>query len=126
MPNFLNLDVPNGDWIFGCDRRIWQPIFYNHFIVKLEVQFFTMQWVDSVIKSYCNVNRCIEIIEIYGSRYPKLVPADVLCNMPSSLETLRDYFNILCELGMLEFSGNDLNQIGNTKFKVISKTPDIT
>ena len=124
MPNFLNLEVPNGDWIFGCDRRVWQTAAYNAFIYRSDAQFFYAWRVNNYLKLMCNVPRNIEGIERCSRLYPEVIPADFSDNLPSPLETLLAYFTRLCELGMLEFSGGGSSQMGNIEFKVINKAPD--
>ncbi|KHE92892.1 MAG: hypothetical protein K8F52_17680 [Candidatus Scalindua rubra] len=39
FPELINKEVPNGDWIFGCDRRIWQSIIYGYFILHKNNKF---------------------------------------------------------------------------------------
>ncbi|HHU0028826.1 TPA: competence protein CoiA family protein, partial [Legionella pneumophila] len=109
LPNFLNLDVPNGDWIFGCDRRIWQTVFYTYFVKMINAQSFSIRWVEDVLISICKPPSSPKIVEIYGKRYPEVIPKDFYNAIPSPIETLSDYFNQLCKLGMLEFYRNDLD-----------------
>ncbi|HVY53677.1 MAG TPA: competence protein CoiA family protein [Gammaproteobacteria bacterium] len=125
LPNFLNLYVPDGDWIFSCDRRIWQMIIYHSFICndRRESHFFVQEVVRH-IKNYCNVPRCLERLQESAKYFPDLVPPDAFGNMPSPQETVRAYCNHLCDLGMLEFSSNDSSNEGNFKFKIIRKTPN--
>ncbi|HAT2009130.1 hypothetical protein G5S93_13260 [Legionella pneumophila serogroup 1] len=122
MPNFLNVDVPNGDWIYGCDKRVWQTVFYKHCIYRIGKQFSIMG-ADAFLKNTCIVPRCVKIIESYAARYPELIPADVAVNMPSTLKTIRAYLDYLCELEMLAFTGNELYQKGDFEYKIISDTP---
>lgn len=121
LPYFLNIDTPNGDWIFGCDRRIWQIAFYSYFICK-KGKPFTVRAVDNWLQNTvgCKVPRAAQIVGIYGRRYPDLIPADSN-SLPSSWEVLRTYFNHLCTLGMLEFSGYDRGHPGSYWFQVINK-----
>ncbi len=123
LPNFLNLDVIDGNWIFKCDRRIWQTAVYNRFIHKNHAQFFCVNEVNSWFKGLYSIGipRNLETLERCSKLYPELVPADVLSNIPSSLKTLRAYFNQLCELGMLELI-DDSND--NYSFKILSKNPN--
>jgi hypothetical protein len=122
LPDFVNADVPNGDWIFGCDRRIWQASFYSSFIWNNDKPFCVKnvdRWLQN--KVGCKVSRSVKIVGIYSQRY--LHSADIYANLPSSWKTLRLYFYYLCELEMLRFSGNNWHEPGNSWFQVISKNP---
>lgn len=124
LPGFVNADISNGDWIFGCDRRIWQTAFYKSFIWCND-KSFSVKNVDNWLQNKvgCKVRQSIKIVGIYSKRYPQLVPANIYANPPSSWKTLRAYFNYLCDLGMLEFSGDDYHNPGNNWFRVIDKKP---
>ena len=125
---FLNVDVPDGNWIYGCDRRIWQAaIYYNYFISRKNAkEYFSIKYVDDWLNytAKCKVPRCAEIVGKYGKRYPMLMTEEVSNNLPSSWRTLRAYFNHLCDLGMLEYSGKESRHKGSCWYQVISQTPD--
>lgn len=125
LPDFVNADIPNGDWIFGCDRRIWQTAFYKSFIWKGNDKRFCIENVDNWLQNKvgCKVSRSVTILGIDGKHYRELVPADIYANLPSSWKTLRAYFNYLRDLGMLEFSGDDYRNPGNDWFRAIGKKP---
>lgn len=123
LPDFLNLDIPNGDWMFSCDRRVWQTAFYSSFICKNGTPFCikrVAEWFNN--KAMCKVDPCVKILGIYGRRYPELLPADILENLPSSWGTLNIYFKHLCKLGILEFSPNE-GWGRDSWFRIIRKTP---
>lgn len=122
LPDFLNADVPDGDWIFGCDRRVWQTAFYSYFICKNKKPF-NVKAIDSWLQNTlgCKTPLCAETVGILGRRYPQIVPASISGNLPSSWRTLRTYFYRLCELEILEFSGDDWKVAGNCWFKVLSE-----
>jgi competence CoiA-like predicted nuclease len=124
LPNFLNKEVSNGDWIFGCDRRIWQVAFYCSFIC-MNGKSFSIKRVDKWLQYSLglNVHQNIKIVGIYSKKYPELIPNDTYDNLPSSWQTLREYFNYLCDIEMLEFSGYDYPNPGSCWFQVISKKP---
>ncbi|KKM04060.1 hypothetical protein LCGC14_1768050 [marine sediment metagenome] len=121
LPDFVNADIPNGDWIFGCDRRVWQTAFYKSFI-WIKEESFSVRRVHNWLQHIVKINKSVEAVEIYGSCYPCLVSADIYASLPSSCGTLRAYFNYLCELGMLEFSGDELGDPGSCWFRVVSKS----
>lgn len=122
LPDFLNADVPNGDWIFDCDRRVWQSAFYSCFICHSSWPSFTVKSVDDWLqKNGCKIPQCTEIVGIYGQKYHELVPDDVLVNLPSSWRTLRVYFDHLCDLGILSYSGLDKKNPGSFWYKVLGK-----
>lgn len=122
LPDFVNADIPNGDWIFGCDRRIWQTAIYKVFILW-NAKPFSVKNIDNWLQNKvgCKVLRSIKVMGIYGNRYPQLLPVEINGNPPSSWNTLRAYFNDLCDLGMLKFSGYDYHNPGNAWFCVIDK-----
>lgn len=122
LPDFVNKDVPNGDWIFGCDRRVWQTAFYSSFIYRNGNPLFCIKSVDNWLqnKKGLKVPNSAKIVGIYAWGYRQLVPDDLSRNIPSSWKTLESYFFYLRELGMLEFSGG---YKGNYWFKILSKNP---
>jgi len=125
LPNFLNLYVADGDWIFGCDRRIWQAVIYHSFICNSNREpYFYVGEVAGHIKLYCNIARCVERLQEFSRYHPDLVPPEALENMPSAQKTVRAYCIHLCELGILEFSGHDSHYGRDFQFHIISKTPD--
>lgn len=126
LPSYLNIEVPNGDWIFGCDRRIWKTAFYNSFIRNKNSKYFSVKQVNDWLKNIalCKIPRCAEVVGMYARRYPDLVPHDISNNIPSSWATLRSYFNHLCTLGILVFSGSDSQHKGSFWFGVIGRTPE--
>lgn len=127
LPFFVNADVPDGDWIFGCDRRIWQAVIYSSIIFKGSGNF-SDKWVNEWLQSKVGFkvpnsvqvawDKCNIIRRIY---YPRFPPAYVLGNLPSSQQTLEKYFFYLCEVGILEYSKEDPRHPGCHWFKVISK-----
>ena len=123
LPNFLNLDVPNGDWIYSCDRRIWQTAVYSHFICKNSKSYFSVKQVDDWLQNYCNckVPHCARIVGRFGRRHIDLVPNYISENMPSSWATLRAYFNHLSKLGILIYTGNHSRHKGSCWFEVICR-----
>jgi hypothetical protein len=125
LPDFVNADIPNGDWIFGCDRRIWQTAFYKSFILWGNDKSFCVRNVDRWLQNRvgCKVHSSVRIVGIYGRRYPQLIPNNFYDNLLSSWRSLRTYFNYLWDLGMLEFTGADYHNPGNDWFRVVRKTP---
>ena len=103
LPYFLNLSVPNGDWIYSCDRRVWQTAVYSHFICRNSKSYFSVKQVDDWLQNNCNckVSPCAKIIGMFGRQHIDLVPKHISENMPSSWATLRAYFKHLSELGVL-------------------------
>lgn len=118
LPDFLDLDVPDGDWIFGCDRRVWQTAFYSYFICKIGGPFSVRavdKWLQNTVG--CKVPLCAKNVGIYGRKYPQLVPLDIWDNMPSSWRTLRTYCEHLQYLDVLEYSGDDWKVPGNCWYR---------
>jgi hypothetical protein len=127
LPDFINVDVPDGDWIFGCDRRIWQAAFYKTFIIWNKSCSISVDYVDEWLQNKvgCKVPLSVKTVGMYSKRYRQLIPADIYDNRPSTWKTLFRYFKYLEDLGMLEFSRDFLSDRRSKWFKVISKIPKI-
>ena len=121
LPDFVNKDVPNGDWIFGCDRRVWQTAFCIAFIC-MNAKEFCIKNVDNWLqnKKGLKVPNSAKIVGIYAWEYRQLIPDDISINIPSSWKTLEAYFFYLCKLGVLECSGG---YKGNYWFKIVGENP---
>jgi hypothetical protein len=122
LPDFISANVINGDWIFGCDKRIWQTAFFISFICR-NGKPFCIERVDNWLQNEmrCEVHSKIKLAGIYASTYRQLNPlAYILNTSPSSWQTLRAYFDYLCDAGMLEFTGGTN---GNYWYKVPDKSP---
>ena len=120
LPDFLDLDVPNGDWIYGCARRVWQTAVYSYFICRRSTSYFSIKQVDDWLQNYCNckVPPCAKIVGRFGRRHNDLVPDHIAENMPSSWVTLKAYFYHLTQLGKLIYSGNDKRNKGSCWFTI--------
>ncbi len=123
LPNFVNVDVPDGDWIFGCDRRIWQTACYNYFVLKRKDKPFLIKHVDGWLQDVLGfkVHQSVKIVGIYGRRNPHLVPDNIYNNLPSTWKTLRAYFIYLEKLGIVEFSRDIYAYRRNDWLRVINK-----
>lgn len=124
LPNFLNAGVPNGDWIYGCDRSVWQTAFCSNFMHE-EEKILNIKEVDDWLRNTvgCKVPPCVGRLAIYGKKYPQLVPNNKHTTKISSWETLRTYCNYLCKLGMLKFIYGSWDYPGDCDFRVINKKP---
>lgn len=119
LPDFLNVSVSNGDWIFGCDRRIWQMAVYSFFLCRGAIVFTTKRAYDWLKNEGLKVSFSVKIIDKYYRKYPELVPADISDNIPLAWKALHDYFNYLCKLGMLKFS----EESNDNYWVILSKNP---
>lgn len=125
LPYYLNIEVPDGDWIFGCERRIWQSAFYNAFVCNGEKRHFSIKEVHDWLKEKagCRVPRDAVVVGIHGKSYPALLPGNLGGELPSSWRTLRAYFDHLCKLGMLKSYNSDHSQKRSSSYGILSKTP---
>jgi hypothetical protein len=123
LPEVVNVEIPNGDWIYGCDRRIWQTAFYNSFIIKTRYKPFSIKNVDQWLqdKIGLKIPQSVKIVGIYARRYHHLIPVDIYHSRPSTWKTLRKYFWYLFDIGILEFAGEDNHNPGNEWFRVVDK-----
>lgn len=126
LPTFVNLSVPNGDWIYKCDRRLWQTAIYSHWIVKKR-KSFSLAYVDNWLQDSFGlwVPDCVSIIADYGPKYPDLIQVGDREDLPSTLRTLNAYCAALCDLGILRFSGSDRETAGSFWYSV-QRTEPIT
>jgi len=126
LPTFVNLPVPNGDWIYKCDRRLWQIAIYSYWIVKKR-KSFSLAYVDNWLQESVGlwVPGCVSVIADYGPKYPDLIKAGNRKDMPSTLRTLNAYCEALCDVGILRCSGRDRNTAGSFWYSV-QRTEPIT
>lgn len=117
IPSYLNENVKDGDWIFECDRRVWQTAIYHYFINYNGKSFSIKRADDWLQKNGCKVSKEARTVGICGRKYPELLPDDFY--LPSPWNTLKAYFEHLVKLGVLEFSGIDYKKPGNYWFKPI-------
>lgn len=127
LPDYLNVNVPDGDWIFGCDRRIWQSaIFCNYFINRKSSQCdLSIMRVDSWLTYNAKliVPRHAKAAGMCDTRQNEVLPTDTSRSMPSSWNTLRAYFNHLCQLKMLVYTYHDHRHLGNLWYAIITNRP---
>jgi hypothetical protein len=106
LPTFLNVPVRDGNWIYGCDQRLWQIAFYSYFVCKRRTPF-SVQTVDDWLQSTAglNVPSCVNIINRYSLTSRELMPALRKGVLPGPRNTLDAYFRVLCEIGILAPGG---------------------
>ncbi|MHA3126753.1 competence protein CoiA family protein [Legionella pneumophila] len=125
LPDYLSVDVSDGDWIFGCDKIIWQTAFYYNFIIlnKNNKNYFSVKEIDDWLQNTakCKIPSCAQSIGKYGRRFPELLPTDISINIPSSWKTLREYFNHLGKIGILIYSGNDRRNRGSCWYQILGR-----
>nr|WP_106184046.1 hypothetical protein [Legionella pneumophila] len=125
LPDYLSVDVSDGDWIFGCDKIIWQTAFYYNFIIlnKNNKNYFSVKEIDDWLQNTakCKIPPCAQTIGKYGRRFPELLPTDISINIPSSWKTLREYFNHLGKIGILIYSGNDRRNRGSCWYQILGR-----
>jgi hypothetical protein len=124
LPSLLNIDVPDGDWIFGCDRRVWQITIYSFIISNKIGDCLSIKDADCWIRNnpYCEIPESIFIVLKYGRKYPKITPAYISKNLPSTWRTLKHYFDCLCHYKILEYADYDHYKRGNHWYRVIGNT----
>ncbi len=125
LPNYVNAYSSHCDWIFGCDRRIWQTAFYRNFIYNKIGNYFLVKEVDDCLRNIVGlkVPACVGIIGIYNRKYPQLIPTDIDATQLSSWKTLQIYFYHLRKLGILTLIDGEYQYPGSCCFEVISNTP---
>lgn len=106
LPDFLNVEVPNGDWIYGCDRRLWQIAFYSYFVCKRRTPF-SVQRVDDWLQSTVGlkVPSCVNAVRAYGLKYPEMLSGTGEESVPCTWTTVNKFCQVLCTSGMLACSG---------------------
>jgi hypothetical protein len=129
IPNFLNVDVPDGAWIFGCDIRIWQTAIYYYFIKRKHGKdYFSIMEVDEWLQDTvgCKSPRCVKIVGNYEKRNPELMSSDPNNNFPSTWRTLQAYFKHLFKLNILTYLNYDPRYLGNYWYGIMREVPEIT
>jgi hypothetical protein len=121
LPKYLDMEVPFGDFIFGCDRRIWQVTFYSAFVISGS-ELFSIEEVIRFLNGTLRGPTNYEIIEEYGKFFPEIIPKKVRMNPPSPWETLRIYFKNLIELGVLKLFYLQ-HEKKNFHYTIINKVP---
>lgn len=118
LPFFLDVEVPDGDWIFGCDRRHWQLEIYRQFL-KLGKRI-NLKFVDGWIKKRLpsKTHQIVKTVGIYGRKYPEIVLnySQLREPLPNTWKTISAYFQHLCELNMLMYTDHGW-------YMVLSKEP---
>lgn len=108
LPFFVNIEVPDGDWIFGCDRRLWQLEIYRHFFQlgkRIKLQFID-NWLKKRLLS--KTLHIVKTVGILGRKYPEIVRrhSQLIDPLPNTWKTISTYFQHLCELNMLLYTDN--------------------
>lgn len=121
LPCFLNADVPHADWIFGCDRRIWQASIYYCFIRGNDGNVFSILAVDSWLQytAGCKSPLAAKKIAIQEAGHPESELADTSDNVPLTWRTLEAYFKYLDKLRMLAYVNFDPHNLGNFWYVVM-------
>jgi ssDNA-binding Zn-finger/Zn-ribbon topoisomerase 1 len=126
VPDFLNFKETGTDWIYGCDRRIWQINFFTYFVLKQGVgtDFCTSnidEWLQSTVG--CKVPLCLKTCMKYKRKYPELLDDKIGREIVSSWKTLNAFFYNLCEIGILKFMGREKGVRGSCWYRVNSEQP---
>lgn len=115
LPYFLNKKIENGDWIYGCDRRIWQAAFYWGFVYKKKEEF-SIRCADNWLRKTmeCKVPWSVGKLAILRKGYSDFILNDT--NQPGSFQVLRGYCYYLCKVGLLEYIDGDRGYPGSYYF----------
>jgi len=124
LPYFLNADVPNADWIFGCDRRIWQASIYYCFIRGKDGNDFSILTIDRWLQNIagCKSPLVAKKIFLQGGGHPESELADTSRNVPLTWRTLKAYFEYLDKLRILAYVNFDPHNLGNFWYVVMRHT----
>lgn len=124
VPDIFNVECPN-DYVFGCDRRVWQSAFYYEFFIHKQ-RYLGGGWFKSKDAYYwikdnvpdVNIPHFVSKLSyakysIYrtkrkGGYPPGIIPPPLteieLEQIPSPIDTVEFYLDKLCEFGLLEVS----------------------
>ncbi|TKW61146.1 MAG: hypothetical protein DI628_00515 [Blastochloris viridis] len=120
-PNFVNVQTTNGDWIYGCDRRVWQSAIFSYFIHKLgDDTRFSTEHVDSWLTGTVGlvVPDIVKALLRERKKNPSIIPEEVNDTLSSSWKALNEYFEVLCKEGYLVCKGYDSKHKGSRWYKV--------
>jgi len=119
IPRLLNVPVVNGDWIYGCDRRLWQIAVYSYFVLQ-NGKPFSVRAVDNWLQSTVGlkVPSCVSTVRRYGQQFPNMLPGGSEESLPSTWKTVNAFCQALCRAGILAYSGPDRGHFGNVWYSV--------
>ena len=97
LPDFVVAEVPDGDWIFGCARQVWQVAFYQQFVLENQKAFSIRHAND-----WLQTNGCVHP-PVVGELYTlnKDHPDAFNFKPPNTLKSLTAYCEHLCNSGVL-------------------------
>jgi hypothetical protein len=122
LPSWVDVPVKNGDWIYGCDHRVWQVAVFSYFITKRGVGTkFTTKAVDSwLIKTVkCQPPSFLRELLFHMKHYPVFIPEEVSSNVASSWQTLHEYLAALSIMGILTIRGREYGEPGSCWYEVL-------
>jgi hypothetical protein len=124
LPPFLNSSVVDGDWIYGCDRRLWQVAIYSYF-VRQNGKPFSVRAADNWLQSTAGlkVPSCVNTARRYGQQYPDVLESGGEKSLPSTWRTVNAFCQNLCQAGILVASGPDRKYRGNVWYSVRKAEP---
>ena len=116
FPDSLDAEIPDGDWIFGCARQVWQTAVYRRFVHENQ-KAFTIRFANNWLQE----NGCIQPPQVYELYLiKKRQPHAIQFKTPTTFKTLTTYCEHLYSMGFLRRSNNYQNE--EVWFKVISNT----
>jgi hypothetical protein len=125
LPAHVNVPVPNGGWIYGCDHRVWQAALFSQFVIKRGVDSkFMTQWADKwlLTTAGCKTPEFVRGLLAFANHEPKLLPVEVCRNLTSSWQTQRAYYEQLEAMGILEYLGPHRDAPGSSWYRVLTTT----
>lgn len=102
LPEFVRLEVVNGGWIFGCDKRVWQSAVFWRFVQNSSSPFHLKSvypWLRDQGK--CRVPACAVEVSKNLNIFSSITPKELIDFPPYYWATLAEYFNYLCHKGIL-------------------------
>lgn len=95
IPEHLNLEIP-GDFVFGCDRRVWQTFIFQNFIhnkvntFKDQTYPISVEWITKKVKDVFKTYLIYDLLYLRDLNEFKDIP-DLTDVLYSYLKALEDY-----------------------------------
>lgn len=99
IPVYLNLEIP-GDFVFGCDRRVWQTFIFQNFIHEKVKRFKDNTYPISVKRILETVKKEFKSSLIYDLVYLKDIEEE-LRDVPDLTNVVYSYLKRVEEFGYL-------------------------
>jgi hypothetical protein len=124
FPGYLDIDVKDGDWIFGCDRKIWQAAVYRY-IFKVRKKPICTNMINNYLQKTLSLKASVIVSDIgkLGRKHRAHVHESLANDLPSSRRTINSFLEHLSKLNMLMYTDSSFYLRGNRWYNIIRDIP---